>query len=84
MDTAEIEKMAEEAGFVVVRDMPDQPYIHGQGQMDSNCGALLTRFAALVALAEREACALACEESFTFNPEDPAETYAAICRGRAS
>ena len=66
MTRDEITHMAREAGFV---------------GMDGDHGAL-RRFAALVAAAEREACAKVCDEIYEGNDTYTAETCAAAIRAK--
>ena len=66
MNREEITRMAQEAGFV---------------GMDGEHGGL-RRFAALVASAEREACAKVCEDLDAWNMDDPASTAAKAIRAR--
>ena len=70
---------------------PDAPFRQYVGGVD--CGMLmrdehLERFAALVAAAEREACAKVCEgiaEEFAFEPHNPDPVYcAAAIRARGN
>lgn len=65
MTTDEIIAMAREAGFrtgqINLSNGPPVPFIAPAS--GTNCMVELERFAALVAAAEREACALVCEEN---------------------
>lgn len=56
MNRDDIIRMAREAGAKVIPDLD------ANEEPDDTCVALLTEFAALVAAAEREACANVCEE----------------------
>lgn len=59
MNREDVIRMAREADFIDFRDASDDPHV---AQMVE----FLQRFAALAAAAEREACALACEQSDSF------------------
>ena len=65
-------QMAREAGFC--HDINNGIYI---------CAPMhIERFAALVAAAEREACAKVCEDLDAWNLDDPGSTAAAAIRAR--
>ena len=92
MTRDDIIRLANEAGFVIdekARQHQPNCIFHTHHMIDEG----LTRFAALVAAAEREACAKVCEElpntfkiaaeEFGYTAEQPtAENYAAAIRTR--
>ena len=84
MTRDDIIRMAKEAH----KDLVTVDYPGHAGQLDPWTLRLLERFAALVAAAEREACAKVCEEEFPGKPgyeidaEEAAEVCAAAIRAR--
>ena len=79
----DIIRMAREAGFAVnekARQHQPNCIFHTQYMVDE----LLERFAALVAAAEREACAKVCEDLDAWNMDDPGSTAAEAIRARGN
>jgi len=77
MTRDDIIRMAQEAGFEVDEN-------HDVWVTDGYWLRELERFAALVAAAEREACAKVCEQYETGRPEYHAETLARAIRARGN
>jgi hypothetical protein len=82
MNREDIIRMAREAGFGVLRPSPDY-----RGEIYDGDGTLtdeMERFAALVAAAEREACARLAEEQPTFTryAEEVLEDVVKLIRAR--
>jgi len=79
MNRDDIIRMAREAGFIVAGDPDDLSVIVD----DNDCIATneVMRFAALVAAAEREACAKVCERK---SPVKGGEVFAARIRERGA
>jgi hypothetical protein len=72
MNRDDIIRMAREADLLVLAQIPD----------DSVFVADLERFAALVAAAEREACAAVCEEHWYIDGQHTAYEFARTIRAR--
>lgn len=76
MEDFQVQLLAREAGFVVVRSRAlPQPWITGLGATDTNIAGMLMRFAELVAAAERQACARACRAVHTYDETDPSRAF---------
>jgi hypothetical protein len=73
MDRDDIIKLAHKAGLYLATDVHWMPIIGLE---------YAEKFAALVAAAEREACAKVCEELNAWNEDDPGSSAAAAIRAR--
>ena len=73
MNREDIIRMADKAGFEICR---------GDGWPDERLIPKMVRFAALVAAAEREACASVCEEHWEIDGWRTAQEFAAAIRAR--
>jgi len=76
MSRDDIIRMAQEAGITY------QLVVSGWGQHWIDIPVHFERFAALVAAAEREACAKVCEELDAWNEDDPGSSAATAIRAR--